>query len=50
MSLVLYENSVRSAMIAPGPRAPAPLGIGPGLDLLRRLATAANITVVAPGP
>lgn len=50
MSLVLYANSGRSAMIAPGPRAPVPLGIGPGLDLLRRLATAANITVVVPGP
>jgi hypothetical protein len=50
MSLALYANSARSAMIAPGPRAPVPLGTRPGLDLLRRLATSANTSVVVPGP
>jgi RES domain-containing protein len=46
MSLVLYEKTGRSPMIAPGSGASAPLGVGAGLVLLRRLATAANITVV----
>ena len=50
MSLVLYANSARSAMIAARPRAPVPLGTRPGLDLLRRLATSANISVVVRGP
>ena len=50
MSLVLYADSGRSAMIAPGANPPLPLGVGPGLDVLRRLAAAASITVVAPNP
>jgi hypothetical protein len=50
MSLVLYADSGRSVMIAPGANPPLPLGVGPGLDVLRRLAAAASITVVAPNP
>jgi hypothetical protein len=50
MSLVLYENPGRPAMIAPASKASMPLGVGPGLNVLRRLATSANIVVVVPGP
>lgn len=50
MSLVLYGDPGRSAMIAPGANPPLPLGVGPGLEVLRRLATAASITVVTPNP
>jgi RES domain len=50
MGLVLYGDPGRRAMIAPGANPPLPLGVGPGLDILRRLATAASITVVTPDP
>jgi hypothetical protein len=50
MSLVLYADPRRSAMIAPGANPPLPLGVGPGLDVLRRVAAAASITVVTPNP
>jgi hypothetical protein len=49
-SVVLYEDPGRAGMIAPAPAIPHPLGIGPGLDLLRRLATNARIVLVLPGP
>jgi RES domain len=47
-SVVLYQDAGRAPMITTGPAIPLPLGTGPGLELLRRLATAARITVVRP--
>lgn len=50
-SAVLYEYPGRTPLIGPHPtEAPLALGFGPGLLLLRELATDAKITVVVPSP
>lgn len=49
-SVVLYQDAGRAPMIAAGPSIPRPLGTGPGLDFLRRLATDARIVLVVPSP
>lgn len=49
-SVELYEEIGMAPIIGPGAAIPMPLGTGPGLDLLRRLATEARIVLVRPTP